>query len=110
VPVAAVLPERQSSGNRAANCRFLAVCAIYVMLKQRQYTLEPHRMSELPKMPRGPCTFRQTDLKRAVKGARAGGIEIVRVEITKDGKIIIVPGKSKEAVDDRSENEWDSVA
>ena len=34
--------------------------------------------------------FRQTDVKRAVKGARAGGLEVGRVEIDAAGKIVLV--------------------
>jgi hypothetical protein len=47
---------------------------------------------------RRPNIFRQTDLTRALKGARAAGIEIQRVEIDKDGKIIVVTGEPKEAI------------
>jgi len=37
------------------------------------------------------CTFRQTDLTRAVRGAVAGGIKVSRVEIDKTtGNIILV--------------------
>jgi hypothetical protein len=62
-------------------------------------------------MARGPCNFRQTDLKRAIKGARAAGMEVARVEINKDGVIVVVPSKPQEPADERSEtNEWDSVA
>jgi hypothetical protein len=45
-------------------------------------------------MARGPLTFRQRDLVRALKGARAVGLEISRVEIDKDGKIVVIIGKS----------------
>jgi hypothetical protein len=41
-------------------------------------------------MPRSPGTFRQTDLTRAIKAARNAGVGVTRVEIAKDGKIIIV--------------------
>jgi hypothetical protein len=42
---------------------------------------------------RRPCPFRETDLKRALKGALAAGMEIARIEIDKDGRIIVVPGE-----------------
>lgn len=44
-------------------------------------------------MARGAPHFRQTDLTRALKGARAAGIEVARVEIGPDGKIVIWPGQ-----------------
>jgi hypothetical protein len=44
-------------------------------------------------MPRARCTFRQRDLRLAVETARAAGLEIGRVEIGRDGKIIVVTGK-----------------
>jgi hypothetical protein len=40
-------------------------------------------------MARGPCTFRHNDVKRAVKAVREAGVEVAKVEIDKDGKIII---------------------
>jgi hypothetical protein len=42
---------------------------------------------------RRPCVFKQTDLTRALKGARAAGMEIARIEIEKDGRIVVVPGE-----------------
>jgi len=45
-------------------------------------------------MPRGCCTFRQTDITRAIKGVRAAGVEVQQVEIAADGRIILVTGKS----------------
>jgi hypothetical protein len=45
-------------------------------------------------MPRSMSTFRQTDLTRAIKAARNAGVGVVRAEIAKDGKIIIVIGEA----------------
>jgi hypothetical protein len=45
-------------------------------------------------MSRGPCTFRQKDVTRAVKAMAAAGIEVQRVEIDAQGKIILVASKS----------------
>jgi hypothetical protein len=60
---------------------------------------------------RRPCIFRQTDLTRALKGARAAGIEIERFEIDKDGKIVVVAQKSPESPRDGEDvrNEWDDA-
>ena len=41
-------------------------------------------------MSRTPATFKQADFERAVKAARACGLDIVRSEIGKDGRIILV--------------------
>jgi hypothetical protein len=41
-------------------------------------------------MGRRVTAFRQTDVRRAVQAVRKAGIEIARVEIDKEGKIIIV--------------------
>jgi hypothetical protein len=62
-------------------------------------------------MVRRPCKFRQSDLTRALKAARAAGIEIARFEIEKDGKIVVVPGKPIEAPGNEKpeRNEWDEV-
>lgn len=42
-------------------------------------------------MPAGPLKFRQRELTRAVRAMQAAGLEVERVEIDRDGKIIIVP-------------------
>lgn len=66
-------------------------------------------------MSRGPCTFRERDVKAALKVVRESHLEIARVEIDKDGKIIIITGKPAENCDapemkeNRGANEWDSI-
>ena len=47
-------------------------------------------------MPRGPCTFKQCDVVRAVKASRAAGLEVVRTEIGPDGRIVLVHKPSGE--------------
>ena len=44
-------------------------------------------------MARGRCTFRQTDAARAAKAAISAGLKVQRIEIDKDGRIIIVTGE-----------------
>jgi hypothetical protein len=43
-------------------------------------------------MARGACTFRQRDLTRAVKGLKAAGFDVRRVEI-EERKIVLVTSK-----------------
>jgi hypothetical protein len=61
--------------------------------------------------PRSPSTFRQGDVTRALKAARAAGYENVRIEIDRDGKIAIVAGNNGNVAEGvgASVNEWDSV-
>jgi len=47
-------------------------------------------------MTRGKCTFRESDLSRAVRAARKAGVEVARIEIGCDGKIAIVTAKAGE--------------
>ena len=58
-------------------------------------------------MGHGPCTFKKRDVKAALKAAREAGIEVARVEIGKDGKIVIVAGKPGES--NSSDNPWDQA-
>jgi hypothetical protein len=37
-----------------------------------------------------PARFSQRDLTRAVKAAQAAGLAVVRTEITRDGRLILV--------------------
>jgi hypothetical protein len=56
-------------------------------------------------MARRPCTFKQQDVTRALRGAKAAGIEIQRVEID-NGKIIIVAaGDSPQTSEDELDRE-----
>jgi len=59
-------------------------------------------------MARGNLTFRQSDVTRDVKAVVAAGVEVARVEVDRQGRIVVIAGKpvSKEG---RGGNEWDSV-
>lgn len=58
-------------------------------------------------MARGPCTFRQQDVTRAVKATVAAGVEVARVEIETTGKIIIVTAKPEHVP--VNGNPWDEA-
>jgi imidazolonepropionase-like amidohydrolase len=59
-------------------------------------------------MARANCTFRQRDVTAAVKAARAAGVEVARIEVDKDGKIVVIAGKPLEQPGKQT-NEWDEV-
>jgi hypothetical protein len=62
-------------------------------------------------MSRGQQTFRERDVTKAIKAAVKAGIPVERVEIDKQGKIIIVTAKAQDAVsgEEAEKNEWDGV-
>jgi hypothetical protein len=37
-----------------------------------------------------PAPFRQADVKRAVRGAQDAGMTVARVEIERDGRIVVI--------------------
>ena len=41
-------------------------------------------------MARTPATFKQSDVEKALRAARAAGLEVARTEIGRDGKIVLV--------------------
>lgn len=57
-------------------------------------------------MPRHAAHFRQADLTRALKGAQAAGIEVGRVEIDADGKIVIVVASAGPAEPSSAFDQW----
>jgi hypothetical protein len=58
-------------------------------------------------MSRGPATFKQQDLSRALKAVVTAGIKVARVEIDKAGKIVLVTGEMAQSIPEA--NEWDAV-
>jgi hypothetical protein len=58
-------------------------------------------------MPRKPCTFRETEVARAIRSVeRATGHKVARVEVDQTGKIIVFPGGDAKA--DTVANPWDA--
>jgi hypothetical protein len=59
-------------------------------------------------VPRGPCTFRQQDVTRAIRAAMAAGAKVARIEIDRTGRIVLITeaaGTSETMP--QAENEWD---
>jgi hypothetical protein len=58
-------------------------------------------------MSRGPQTFRQRDVTKAVKAVVAAGVQVAKVEVDQEGRIVVVAGEpSNTRATDR--NEWDN--
>jgi hypothetical protein len=61
-------------------------------------------------MSRRPCVFRQRDVTKAVKAVVAAGVAVAKVEVDKDGKIVVVVGEpSQNPLSSTGGNEWDRV-
>jgi hypothetical protein len=58
---------------------------------------------------RRPSIFKKTDVTRATRAVLAAGLEIARVEVGKDGSIVVVPGKPSEGSHGEASNPWDEV-
>jgi hypothetical protein len=61
-------------------------------------------------MGKGACSFKERDVRAAINAARKAGIVVTRIEVGKDGRIVIVagtPGESNSAT--TNGNEWDEI-
>ena len=58
---------------------------------------------------RGPCLFKERDVKRAARAVLAMGLHIRRVEINKHGTIVVVPVQPNDSETLAGEDEWDVV-
>ena len=56
-------------------------------------------------MGHGPARFKETDVTRALRAARKAGADVDRVEIGRDGRIVLVLKNGDEA--SAEGNEWD---
>jgi hypothetical protein len=56
-------------------------------------------------MARAPSTFKQRDLTRAIRAVQAAGVVGARVEVGKDGKIVVVLGEAEV----ETSNPWDQA-
>jgi hypothetical protein len=60
-------------------------------------------------MARGACTFKQQDVTRALKATQAAGLNVQRIEIDKNGKIVVVTGEIMDQRPQPQGNEWDNL-
>jgi hypothetical protein len=60
-------------------------------------------------MPRSQCTFRQSDVTKAVRAVVAAGVGVARVEVDRNGKIVVIAGAPAHDDPDggADRNEWD---
>jgi hypothetical protein len=61
-----------------------------------------------------PGRFRESEITRAVRGARKGGASVLRIDITKDGASIIcgeqnVPARAEKTDNPTEINPWDEA-
>jgi hypothetical protein len=67
------------------------------------------RLKDFSDMTRAPSIFRQQDLTKAIRGATKAGVNIARIEIAKDGRIVIITSADAVQIGAEEENEWDRV-
>ena len=54
-------------------------------------------------MSKGPCTFRKSDIRRGVQALESAGLKVGRVEISREGRIILFPDKNGNTDEENSE-------
>ena len=55
------------------------------------------------------CTFRQRDVREAIKAARNAGLENFRVDISKNGTISVMPMAPGETAQQGAKSGWDKL-
>jgi hypothetical protein len=62
-------------------------------------------------MSRGAQSFKQGDVSKAIRAAVKAGLPVARVEVSPEGRIIVIAGKPREEEQNPTTeaNEWDSV-
>jgi hypothetical protein len=58
-------------------------------------------------MARGPCKFTKRDVQAAVKAVVDAGVQVARVEVNKDGNIVIIMQGAEIGAGRAAPNEWD---
>jgi hypothetical protein len=61
-------------------------------------------------MSRGVQPFTQGDVTKAVKAVVKAGLPVARVEVLRDGRILVIAGQPEQGQNSEAiTNEWDSV-
>jgi hypothetical protein len=60
-------------------------------------------------MSKGMLTFKETDLRRAIRAFQKLGLPITGAEIHRDGKIVVVVGGEGMGAQESTANEWDGA-
>lgn len=65
-------------------------------------------------MARSNCTFRKRDVTAAVKAVVAAGVQVARVEVGRDGRIVVISAQAADTYEIADThaiggNEWDVV-
>jgi hypothetical protein len=60
-------------------------------------------------MGKGPCTFKEADVRRALKAARKAGFEVAGFTVDNDGRIAVQVGKPDHDELQTAKNDWDSI-
>jgi len=55
------------------------------------------------------ATFRQSDATRAAKAAMAAGLDVTRMEIDRDGRIVVVTAVRGDVVTSNGAEKWAGV-
>jgi len=58
-----------------------------------------------------PSPFRQRDVTKAIRAAAKGGVQIGRVEVAQDGRIVLIADKQEPTrlVENDPPNSWEGV-
>lgn len=56
-----------------------------------------------------PARFKQSDLTRAIKAAEAAGLQVGRIEIAPDGRIVLHAASASGPPVRLRENSWDDL-
>jgi hypothetical protein len=62
------------------------------------------------RMSRGVQSFRQSEVQRALRAAKAAGLAVERVKISRDGIEIEIAKPGTEVTPEGNSNPWDGVA